>query len=256
MRVIQAACGLAMTIAIGAITTSASAQSVIGLAERSVPNVTGTLGARRVTIAQGGEVHQNEVIQTSENGRALLQFKDSTILDVSANSSVKLDRYVFNADASAKQAVVTLTRGTFRWVTGASNPAAFKIQTPHATIGIRGTIVEFEVVASATNIQVLQGEIYVCRRANALDCATIGDGGSATVGNAGISAVAAASAAPAPGPSFSSSPSSSGGGGVADGGGRGDSGGSSGGGGGTGGGTGGTGGGGGATGGTGGDPAR
>ncbi len=183
----------AAAIAAPMLAAPALAQTAIGLAERSEPNVTGILGARRASIVQGASVHQNEVIQTNAGGSTMLQFKDSTILAIGPNASVKLDRFVYNPDATARQAVISLTRGSFRWVTGASNPNAFRITTPHATIGIRGTIVEFGVTAAITSINLIQGAINVCSRLRN-ECFDMAEGATATVGAAGVSVTAAAPA--------------------------------------------------------------
>ncbi len=172
---------------IGIAATSAHAQTPIGQASRSDPNVTGVLGARRVTIVTGTSVHQNETVQTSADGRTTLEFRDATNLYVGSNASVKLDRYVFNPDSSARNAVINMTKGSFRFVTGASNPGAFTLQTPHATIGIRGTIVEIDVGAARTRITLLQGLVNVCPRGGGRRaCEVITPGQSLSVSRLGL----------------------------------------------------------------------
>lgn len=172
MRLTSLMCAAAMT-GCALASQDVRAQSVIGQATQSAPLVTGALGARRATISAGSNVHQNEMIQTSADGRTLLQFADSTHLSVGPSASVKLDRFVYNTDATARQAVLNMTQGAFRFATGVSNPRAFRLETPHAVIGIRGTIVEFDVTRSVSNIRLLQGAITVCPRVRRTACAEL-----------------------------------------------------------------------------------
>jgi hypothetical protein len=186
--VCRASC-LAIAV-VGFAASVACAQAPIGQASRSDPNVTGVLGPRRTTIVTGTSVHQNETVQTSADGRTTLEFRDSTNLFVGSNASVKLDRYVFNPDSSARAAVINMTKGTFRFVTGASNPGAFTLQTPHATIGIRGTIVEIDVESARTRITLLQGLVNVCPRAGGRrTCEVMTPGQSLTVSRLGLDRV-------------------------------------------------------------------
>ena len=67
---------------------------------------------------------------------------DSTNLSLGPNSTLKLDRTVFDDEHSYRDISIRLTTGAFRFVTGHSDKAAYKIPTPLATIGVRGTILD------------------------------------------------------------------------------------------------------------------
>ena len=67
---------------------------------------------------------------------------DSTNLSLGPNSTLKLDRTVFDDAHSYRDISIKLTTGAFRFVTGHSEKAAYKIQTQVATIGVRGTILD------------------------------------------------------------------------------------------------------------------
>ncbi|MGL5734973.1 MAG: FecR family protein, partial [Beijerinckiaceae bacterium] len=158
----------------------------IGVAARANGNVTGQMGGRAMPIATGTNVFQNQVVATAAASDALLNFRDSTHLEVGPSSRVVLDRYIFNPDGGARQAVVEMATGTFRFVTGISNPRAIKLQTPQATIGIRGTVLEITVINGETVVNVIQGAAIVCLRRQPSNCTqVIGAGGSisATAGD-------------------------------------------------------------------------
>jgi hypothetical protein len=87
---------------------------------------------------------------------------DSTNLSLGANASLKLDRTVFNDEHSYRDIAVRLTTGAFRFVTGHSEKAAYKITTPLATIGVRGTILDVLSLLRQTTVVLQEGEASVC----------------------------------------------------------------------------------------------
>ncbi|QJB56188.1 FecR domain-containing protein [Pseudodesulfovibrio sp. zrk46] len=94
-------------------------------------------------LSAGSPVFADDLIKTSGPGSAVeIKFIDGALLSQGPNSSIVLDSYVFNPDQSAGEMTVKLLEGTFRSVTGEIvdlNPEAFSLETPLATIGIRGT---------------------------------------------------------------------------------------------------------------------
>jgi FecR protein len=86
-------------------------------------------------------LEQNDKVITTGNGSAYIHFLDDTVLTVGANSEVILDQFVFDGD-KAKSAVIQITRGTLRFVTGTSDHGAYQLKTPVATIGVRGTTID------------------------------------------------------------------------------------------------------------------
>jgi FecR-like protein len=86
-------------------------------------------------------VEQNDRVITTGEGSAYIHFIDDTVLTVGENSEVVLDKFVFDGD-KARTATVQLVRGTLRFVTGISDHRAYQIETPVATIGVRGTTID------------------------------------------------------------------------------------------------------------------
>ena len=52
-------------------------------------------------------------------------FRDGTKLAVGWGSSVVIDKYVFDDDASVKQLSIKAAKGTFRWISGKSKSSAY-----------------------------------------------------------------------------------------------------------------------------------
>ncbi len=93
-------------------------------------------------LATGSPIHNGETISTGGEGSLEIKFTDGALLSQGPGATVHLDDYVFDPDANAGEMTMNLVEGTFRSVTGQivdMNPEGFKIDTPMATIGIRGT---------------------------------------------------------------------------------------------------------------------
>ena len=68
-----------------------------------------------------------------------LRFHDQSNLDIGPNSSVKLNKFIYDPNRSGGKAVIDATKGSFRFTTGAQGGrATHQIKTPYCTLGIRG----------------------------------------------------------------------------------------------------------------------
>jgi hypothetical protein len=137
---------IAISAALVAITaTPAFAQNAsrIGAAAavRNQVTATATSGERR--LAAGNPVFQNERIRTGVESVAQLLFADQTALSVGPRSEVTLDRFVYDPNRSTGDVGVSLATGALRFVSGSQDPRSYQVRTPVATIGVRGTIVDF-----------------------------------------------------------------------------------------------------------------
>jgi hypothetical protein len=136
----------------------------IGAATLVVNNVTGALGqAQTPTILRAGiDVFQNEVIVTGENSASLLVFRDKTELSVGAESKVALDRFVFDPNPAYSAVAVSIAKGVARFTTGTLSKSAYTINTPSATLAIRGTVLNIFVASTgATTLDVESGTAFV-----------------------------------------------------------------------------------------------
>ena len=115
---------------------SLAQQQTVGLATDVRGLVTGDLR----TLLVGSDVYFNETVRTDDTSRVRLQFLDETQLYIAQQSEVVLDRFVYDPAQSAGDVAVSLVRGTFRFVTGVLDSSSYHVETPIATIGVRGTI--------------------------------------------------------------------------------------------------------------------
>jgi len=135
------------------------AQEQIGVASAVNKNTTDlTLEQERKLIDAGYEIIQNHTIETDEIGRAQMMLLDGTAFSVGPNSSVVLDKFIYNPETAEGSLEVT-ARGLLRIVGGKvtkKQPAL--IRTNSATVGIRGGIGIIQTVGSQTNATFLYGQ--------------------------------------------------------------------------------------------------
>lgn len=165
MRTLAAASavGLATMMVIN-LPQPAAAQAGIGALAVAERSVTGAFRGRSRALDIGDGVVQNEVIRTGAASAARIVFRDATNLSMGATATVTLDRFVFDDGGTARDAVVNLTRGAFRWVSGRSPSRAYQVRTPLATIGVRGTVFDVLSVAGRTVVVLEEGAVRVCTR--------------------------------------------------------------------------------------------
>jgi|GEM_PF-5277746 len=103
---------------------------------------TGDDGATR-PLRRRSYVRQGDTLNTSENGGAQVKFNDGAQIALRRDSSLKIDEYKWEGEEDgSEKAVMSLVKGGFRTITGAigkTNKSNYRVSTPFATIGIRGT---------------------------------------------------------------------------------------------------------------------
>ncbi len=124
-------------------------KTTIGNARTVVKTVTGTLDAELRQIQLLDDIYHNEVIETGDESATEFVFLDETKLALGPNSSLVLDSFVFDPASDTGSFVMTATAGVFRFVSGKLPKKAYETHTPTATIGIRGTVFSFVVIAGS-----------------------------------------------------------------------------------------------------------
>lgn len=115
------------------------------------------------TLVVGADIHVGDTIQTGETGSAQLLFTDETRIVVGSNATLLIDSALFRSDGTAEKFAVSLTRGAFRFASGKSDSSAYSLQTPTATLGVRGT--EFDIYVDEdglTWLALMDGEVSMC----------------------------------------------------------------------------------------------
>lgn len=132
-------------------------------------------GGETRTLAQGSQVVTGDLIRTGGSGQVQIQFTDQTRIVVGPNSSLKIDETLFRANGSARKFATSAVGGTFRFISGKSPKQVYKLRTPLATMGIRGTVFDYTVTAGqSTDLLVFDGLVRLC--ASGQRCALVPGG--------------------------------------------------------------------------------
>ncbi len=122
--------------------TSATTTSAIGTVDLLSGTVTiTTLQGTPRNMTAGMALEVGDTIKTEEESEAHATMLDGAFLAVRANSSIKITGYAANGNTK-DSSLIHLLKGSLRTVTGwigKTRPAAYRVITPTATVGIRGT---------------------------------------------------------------------------------------------------------------------
>ena len=119
--------------------TGSYGQEAIGKATSVRPQAEGIHSGSTRTLSGGSDVYSKETvrIRTGDTGQANLQFHDDINLSVGPQSSVHLEKYVYDPNKSAGTIAVQAARGSLRFVTGSQGGGSYQIKTPYGTLGYR-----------------------------------------------------------------------------------------------------------------------
>jgi len=161
-RCVLPAFALGLFVAFASPRPHAQSPARVGEAAVVQNQVLGVAGSASSQINVGDGLLRDETVRTGADSAARLVMIDSTNLSLGANASIRLDRTVFNDEHSYKEIAIRLTTGAFRFVTGHSEKTAYKITTPLATIGVRGTTLDVLSQNAKSTIVLQDGAAMVC----------------------------------------------------------------------------------------------
>ncbi len=111
-------------------------------------------------LNRGDFLREGDRIRTESSGHVHVTFRDDAVLSVRPNSELHIVSYRFDAeDPENSQVKFSLLQGTARTVSGKAATAArerFRLNTPIAAIGVRGT--DFVVSATEDSLMALVNE--------------------------------------------------------------------------------------------------
>ncbi len=113
---------------------------------------------RRAIINE--DVSLGDEVDSRKKSALQILLLDETVFTVGADCVLTIDEFVYDPSAGSGKMAASVAKGTFRYVTGligGNNPQDVSINTPTATIGIRGTIIETSVGPDAVEIARLAG---------------------------------------------------------------------------------------------------
>lgn len=151
---------LAISLLLAFFTTTSFAQD-------SALKVAGFEGKVMVKIAPSTEwvdavvdqaLNPKDAVKTGENAQAMLQFSDKSSIALKPNTEIIVEELVWND--TARKAGLNVPIGELRTIIKKVNtPSDFKIKTPTAICGARGTVFYLIVTAAETKVFVTEGAV-------------------------------------------------------------------------------------------------
>ena len=112
-------------------------------------NLPGASGVGQTKL--GDLVYKADVVQTGADGKVGITFTDGTAFNLSSNARMVLNEFVYDPNGKSNSTLFSLTKGTFTFVAGkVAKTGDMKIDTPVATMGIRGTTPHVEISDDGT----------------------------------------------------------------------------------------------------------
>ena len=100
------------------------------------------------TATPGMKVMQGDYIKTGSGSSVGVIFEDDTVLSMGPKSEFAIEEYIFRPVENKLSFVARIFRGTLSFLSGQIaklSPSSVRLETPSATIGLRGTHVLVKV---------------------------------------------------------------------------------------------------------------
>jgi hypothetical protein len=91
------------------------------------------------------------VVATGADGRVGINFTDGSSFNLSNSARMALNEFVYDPNGKSNSTLLSLTKGTLTFVAGKiATTGDMKIDTPVATMGVRGTTPHVEIMDDGT----------------------------------------------------------------------------------------------------------
>ncbi len=121
---------------------SVAEDSPIGKTKTGRGDVSVIRGGKEIPVAIGDKLYQNDIIRTGADSSVGIIFEDNSIISLGPKSEIAIENYVFVPRDGMFSMIGRILKGTVSYISGIicrQSPEAVKLETPDATIGIRGT---------------------------------------------------------------------------------------------------------------------
>ncbi|WP_177196033.1 VCBS domain-containing protein [Bradyrhizobium sp. OK095] len=119
-----------------------AAAQVIGHVTKLSGSATAVRNGVSVILNNGDNVEKGDVVSTGGDSTLGITFIDGTVFGLSSNARMVLNEMVYDPNGSNNSSLLSLVAGTITFVAGeTAKHGDMKIDTPVATMGIRGTAV-------------------------------------------------------------------------------------------------------------------
>ncbi|MSN27416.1 MAG: hypothetical protein GJV46_16330 [Geobacter sp.] len=120
----------------------------IGLIKTMAGEVTITRNSQTIKAAPNMKLMEADIVQTGPDGKAGLILDDDTVISMGLNSRIAIKSFMFHPNDKKLSLIARIFHGTVSFLSGQITklaPEQVHIETPYATIGLRGTHVLIQI---------------------------------------------------------------------------------------------------------------
>jgi VCBS repeat-containing protein len=122
------------------------APAIIGHVTKLTGSATAIRNGVSIILNQGDNVNKGDVVQSGSDSTLGITFIDGTVFGLASNARMVLNEMIYDPNGSDNKSLLSLVAGTISFVAGATaKKGDMKVDTPVATMGIRGTAVLVEI---------------------------------------------------------------------------------------------------------------
>lgn len=123
-------------------------------------------------LRRRSDVFEGDTLITGADGKLQLRFNDNAIMALRADSELVISEYQGAREGTDEQVLMDLLAGGFRTITGSigsTDRDAYRVRTPNASIGIRGTHYEAVYQTETLSVGVYDGGITLSNDQGSID---------------------------------------------------------------------------------------
>lgn len=124
------------------LTAQAHAFETIGIIKSVSGDVYLSSTSSKIRAVPNMRLNQGDTINTGSKSSAGLIFEDDTVVSLGSNSEMAIEEFIFDPAKEKLSFITRLVKGTFSFISGQIAklaPDQVKLETPDATLGVRGT---------------------------------------------------------------------------------------------------------------------
>lgn len=126
------------------------------------------------TLVRRSPIFLNDTVVTNATSTGEIIFTDGSVVSLRNNTTYSINQYHFDSQGrgSDNEYDASLSTGGFRTLTGwipKNNPRGYKVNTPVATIGVRGTDYSIFYDAAGLAVRLNKGALVIANRAGQVE---------------------------------------------------------------------------------------
>ena len=114
----------------------------VGIVKSMMGEVEITRNGHVILAVPNLKLYEGDVVKTGPNGKVGLILEDDTVISLGLNSNLAIESFKFQPNEKKLSLFARLFHGTASFISGQIAklaPSMVHIQTPYATVGVRGT---------------------------------------------------------------------------------------------------------------------